>query len=166
MLACFQDQPCEKNSSCLDSGVWNLERNIYNCTLVQNEAWIYWFVCVHRFFSVKSEKDVFDKNKEFYPAFSHQFFGDKWVGCRRFLLLTWSSFVVEKSPSIANGLNPGVSVVCIVWSSGWRQFWKDDCCWTKTFILKSPTTVLFRTTLTWAITQCKLPSIKTKCVRD
>jgi len=28
-------------------------------------------------FSVKSEKDVFDKDKEFLPAFSHQFFGDK-----------------------------------------------------------------------------------------
>ena len=57
--------------------------------------------CVRCSFSVKSEKDVFDKDKGFYPAFSHQFFGDKWVGCMRDIpSLKLSSLVVEKLPSI------------------------------------------------------------------
>ena len=44
------------------------------------------------FFSVKSEKDVFDKDKEFFPAFSHQFFGDKWVG----YVVEYSFFEIKK----------------------------------------------------------------------
>ena len=76
---------------------------------------------------------------------------------------------------IVNGLNPGVSVDRIVWSSRWEYFWKelfmlfDDWCfdnfsgshpqsWLWRWILQwslkrqSPISVLYRTTLTWTIT--------------
>ena len=39
------------------------------------------------------------------------------------ILSQW--FLPIKTTNIVNGLNPGVSVVRIVWSSGWGLFWKE-----------------------------------------
>ena len=52
--------------------------------------------------------------------------------------------------TLVNGLNPGVSVVCLVWSSGWVQFWKEllvtvtdvSTTWATTFVSKSDTRLM------------------------
>ena len=67
--------------------------------------------------------------------------------------------------SLVNGLKPGVSIVWIMWSSGWgyMELWKELLLVTDVFTTwrwlmirlskrQSPTTVLFRTTLLQTIT--------------
>ena len=59
--------------------------------------------------------------------------------------LNWS---VHHYNLLVNGVNPGVSVVRKVWSSGWDYFLKRTAISLKLSKHQSPTTVLFRTLLT------------------
>ena len=75
--------------------------------------------------------------------------------------LKMTSNIIKRDNMIlskVNGLNPGVSVVRVVWSSRWVYQQQSPTTVTKSptsqqvTVNKSPTTVLFRTTLTRTIT--------------